>query len=230
MECLHREGWRGVTLGDSVGADNEVVIAFDDGYQCVADHAFETLDRLGFKASVFLPTGYLGKTNDWDHQVYGLKFRHLDQTGLRKLSDAGWEIGSHGTTHRSLRDMDSAKATKEIVDSKALLENIIGTTVDSISFPFGLYNRRILEISASAGYRRGLTPSIQPGVAVPKEFRLVEGDPVYIWDRFANLSSRFSANGTINQIGRSIRRLAHFGSRGTVIYQRIASSVTKNLP
>jgi peptidoglycan/xylan/chitin deacetylase (PgdA/CDA1 family) len=64
---------------------------------------------------------------------------YLDYDQLLQLQSQGFEIGSHSTTHAKLTTLSLANATKEIVDSKALLESH-GLRIHCFAFPYGLHN------------------------------------------------------------------------------------------
>ncbi len=212
------------------GGAKDFVIAFDDGYQCVGDYAPQILAEFGFRASVFIPTGYLGRSNDWDHQVYGLKFNHLNSNGLKELVKAGWEIGSHTVSHRYLLDLSEERIKYELTESKMKLEEITGQPVETISFPFGAFSQNILDSAVLAGYKVGLTPNLNNNILGNKEFRLYEADAVYIWDRYLNLARRLEKSGRAYHVGRSFRKIVNSASIGTAIYQRIFLTRTKDLP
>jgi len=230
MKQLFNAGWRGIPLREWTGGEKDFVIAFDDGYQCIADFALEILNEFGFRASVFFPTGYLGRTNDWDHQVYGLKFRHLDKAGLKRLVEAGWELGSHTVSHLSLIDLDKDKIDNELVSSKKVLEDIAGQKVESISFPFGRYDNNVIDRAIHAGYRLGLAPRLIQNVSCSDKFKLYEADAVYMWDRMVNLEGRLRREGFLYSMGRRFRKIVNRASAGTVIYQRMSSIGRKTLP
>ncbi len=46
--------------------EKPIVISFDDGYQNNHDLAYPLLKKFGFKATIFLPVKFIGKTNVWD--------------------------------------------------------------------------------------------------------------------------------------------------------------------
>jgi peptidoglycan/xylan/chitin deacetylase (PgdA/CDA1 family) len=56
---------------------------------------------------------------------------------VRELHRAGIEIGAHTMTHPILTRVDAETARREIADSKARLEQIIGTRVASFAYPNG---------------------------------------------------------------------------------------------
>jgi peptidoglycan/xylan/chitin deacetylase (PgdA/CDA1 family) len=58
---------------------------------------------------------------------------------IRALHTAGWEIGSHGLTHKDLT-MNPAKQENEIVGSRRQLESLLGVPILSFAYPFGAYD------------------------------------------------------------------------------------------
>lgn len=63
------------------------------------------------------------------------------QEKLRNLVNWGYEVGSHTVTHLNLKKASTAEATKQLAQSQATLENLIGGgySVTSIAIPFGEY-------------------------------------------------------------------------------------------
>jgi len=223
MKHLYRMGWRGIPLNEWDGREKTFVLAFDDGYQCVGDFVPDILTEFGFRATIFMPTGFLGRKNDWDHQVYGLKFSHLNANGLVELAEAGWEIGSHTVSHRSLTDLSMDRIARELFESKKILAEICGQPITSLSFPFGRYNRHVLDTAILAGYIRGIVPAYIGNSVSSASLSLFEADAVYMWDRFLRLEGRLERSGTLYRTGRLFRRIVNRVSLGTVIYQRLSS-------
>lgn len=102
MATLQRLGLRGVgiaTLVDAMRAGRQrglVGITFDDGYVNVLEAALPELKRHGFAASVYIISGRLGGTNEWDE---GPAWPLLSAAQVGELAAAGMEIGSHSATH-----------------------------------------------------------------------------------------------------------------------------------
>jgi len=69
------------------------------------------------------------------------------------LSDLGFEIGSHSLTHRYLTDLADTDLRRELEQSKAMLEQIVGKPVPHFSCPGGRLNSRVAQAAAKAGYR-----------------------------------------------------------------------------
>jgi len=102
MATLQRLGLRGVgisTLVDAMRAGRQrglVGITFDDGYTSVLEAALPELKRHGFTASVYVISGRLGGTNEWDE---GPAWPLLSASQVGELAAAGMEIGSHSASH-----------------------------------------------------------------------------------------------------------------------------------
>ena len=73
MTWLKRRGLRGVGIGtlvDAMRAGRQrglVGITFDDGYVNVLEAALPELRRHGFTATMFIISGLLGGSNEWDN-------------------------------------------------------------------------------------------------------------------------------------------------------------------
>ena len=96
------------------------------------------------------------------------------QEKLRNLVEWGYEVGSHTVTHLNLKEASAEEAIKQLANSQATLERLIGGgySVASISIPFGDYPADDSIISSgeyegteyayTAGLSLGATPSPSP--------------------------------------------------------------------
>ena len=74
-----------------------------------------------------------------NHDIFGQP--DLQQGKLRNLVAWGYEVGSHTVTHLNLKKASFQEATKQLAESKATLEDMIGGgyQVTSLALPFGEY-------------------------------------------------------------------------------------------
>jgi len=133
----------------TVSTTSTTAITFDDGLRSFYDNAYPMLTEHGIKTTVFPVAGLIGKIGDWD--VIG-KTHHLTAAMLREIADAGHEVGSHSLTHANLVWLNDDELIKELRESKLILEDITGTAVRSLSFPFGSWNKRVWDAAKSVGY------------------------------------------------------------------------------
>jgi peptidoglycan/xylan/chitin deacetylase (PgdA/CDA1 family) len=155
LDVLARRGIHGIALRTLLEkpADplRRAVLTFDDGYDGIRTRALPLLLAKGFRATVFAVSGRTGGVNDWDGESPGEPL--LSDAGLRELHAAGFEIGSHGATHRALTKLSDRDLHIEVAGSKERLENILGAPVISFCYPFGDFDDRVVNAVKKAGYR-----------------------------------------------------------------------------
>jgi peptidoglycan/xylan/chitin deacetylase (PgdA/CDA1 family) len=139
-----------------------VAITFDDGFVDVIENALPELSKRGIPVTIFVPTGYLGREADWFRKTeIKSKKKVMDAEQLRHLSrNTMVSIGSHCITHSSLLSMTENEAKNEIIQSKQQLEEILGESVISLSYPHGEFTKSHVELARVAGYKRAF--SIEP--------------------------------------------------------------------
>lgn len=76
---------------------------------------------------------------------------------LRELADAGFEIGAHGLSHKTLLQLPPAQLRIEVADCKNILEQRIGTQISMFCYPNGQYDSRVLREVRLAGYQGART-------------------------------------------------------------------------
>lgn len=72
---------------------------------------------------------------------------------------AGHEVAGHGATHTDLCRLDDEGVRRELVEDKAILEDITGAPVRGFAYPYGTHDDRIRRLTAEAGfvYARGIS-------------------------------------------------------------------------
>ena len=130
-----------------------ISITFDDGYENIYKYAQSDLNTSRIrKKKVFIITDYIGERNTWDFSFYLNRYNHLSKEHIQSLSDQGWDVGSHGLSHKSLLSMNRDAAKNEIATSKEILEDITGKEIVSIAPPFSAINQGIYDLCGEAGY------------------------------------------------------------------------------
>lgn len=149
MHSLARRGFTAISLSQLLDGwesraplpAHPVVLTFDDGFANLLPHAAPVLAELKFRATLFAVSGRCGQTNDWPDQAHGIpRLPLLSWNELARLANDGWEIGAHTVTHRPLTQLAGEEARREIVDSKATIEDRLGKPVTTFAYPFGLMN------------------------------------------------------------------------------------------
>lgn len=82
-------------------------------------------------------------------------------------------IGSHTVSHPNLLQVSAREATRELVESKAGLESLLGRPIEWFSFPHGAHDASLVRLALEAGYRRLF--SIEPTLVDPLQPGVVNG-------------------------------------------------------
>ena len=161
LDFLVTEGYDTPTMSELVAEPGRVwtkrtaVITFDDGY---VDNlaACEALQKRGMRATWFVVSGSVGQPPKWpeDGRPSG---RLLNADELRNMQAEGMEIGSHTVNHARLTELDDAQLMHELSASKTLLEDILGSPVNSFAYPYGSWDQRCAEAVRQAGYTAACT-------------------------------------------------------------------------
>jgi peptidoglycan/xylan/chitin deacetylase (PgdA/CDA1 family) len=139
---------------DAVVGREDVQITFDDGNVSDLTHALPGLVSRGLVATFFVVAGRVGEPE------------FLSAADVVALQEAGMTIGSHGMHHRPWRKSDDEGLHEELVESRRVLEDVLGHPVVDAACPFGSYDRRVLRALQRAGYERVYTSdrgSASPG-------------------------------------------------------------------
>lgn len=171
MERLARNGYRACSLGDFVGwlnnaaalPEKSLLITFDDGFCGVHDHAFPVLRALGWPFTVFMVSGKVGQAADWDLplQPTDRSRRLMERRSLEALLSGGASIESHGATHVDLTSLSDEHLAQEMTNSRDSLTSLSGHPVQTIAYPYGKYDARVIRFARAAGYQTGF--SVNPG-------------------------------------------------------------------
>lgn len=160
MDVLAERGYRPITVhelallrrsGQPV-PERTCLVTFDDGLQDFTQGALPILVALGFSATLFVVSGLVGETGRWLSGLGEGERPMLDWQELRALHDAGIEIGAHTVGHLELDTLSRARATREIRDSKHMLEDGLDRPVTTFAYPYGYASRVTRRIVEDAGY------------------------------------------------------------------------------
>ena len=213
MSTLARAGWRTLTLDEfaqprtTYDARRTFLLTFDDGYASLAKHAYPVLADLGFTATTFLVTDYVGRTNSWDVRYTWSRLPHLTWKDVELWHGRGFAFASHGATHRRLTWLPDAAVDTELTASRAALTSRFGANAGrAIAYPFGAVDARIVRHAQAAGYELGFG-----GVRGTANALQLGRVPVYLWDAGA-----IPVGLRDDLLGRAGRFVAHIANRCAV--------------
>ena len=161
MRRLHDEGFRAVTLrefldftaGKAQLPRKSVLIAFDDGYRSFLQYGRPVLKELGFSATLFVYTDYVGSGG-----------KSLSWQDLRMLLDEGFDVQAHSKTHSNLRRQEgeseagyAKRMETELARPLALFRTQLGRGSDTLAFPYGDVDEELLQQVTERGYLAAFT-------------------------------------------------------------------------
>jgi len=224
MNTLARAGWRTLTLDGFasnvqrgvVASCNEFLLSFDDGYASLAEHVYPLLAEVGFTATTFLVTDYVGRLNTWDVPYTWHRLAHLDWDSIGRWQERGFGFASHSASHARLTWLSDAQATDELVRSRETLVRRLGPGAGrAVAYPFGARDERVERLACAAGYELGFG-----GVRGNGSPLALARLPVYVWDvGSVPLGLR---NDGLGWLGRTVAHAANRCAVGTSVMLNVS--------
>jgi peptidoglycan/xylan/chitin deacetylase (PgdA/CDA1 family) len=134
-----------------------VVLTFDDGYQNFYDFAYPVLKAYHFPAIIYLVPGYLGAKAKWFARENRETPLLMDTKAILQLQAAGYVFGAHTMHHVRLAAQDPKTRVMEIEASKKELEKVLGQPVRHFCYPYGSYDRQVMQAVETAGFASAVT-------------------------------------------------------------------------
>ncbi len=125
-----------------------VALCFDDGWRGAVERAAHILAERRLPAFFFITTQFV------DRPLF------TTSSALRGLDPQLFTVGSHGVTHRMMSSLSHHEIRRELLDSKAQLEDLLGRPVTALSVPGGAADERVLALADGAGYTEIFTSAV----------------------------------------------------------------------
>lgn len=169
MHWLHRHKYSVIGLDEALSrlqaqSPNPspcVVLTFDDGYCDFFTEAWPVLADLGYTATVFLATDFIG------HGRIAFKGRAcLTWSEVRELSRYGISFGSHTASHPKLYGLQLDEIQRELKESRRIIEDAISSPVYTFAYPYAFpqedqsFIRRFRHQLMDQGYRAAVSTVI----------------------------------------------------------------------
>ncbi|MFJ8310654.1 MULTISPECIES: polysaccharide deacetylase family protein [unclassified Streptomyces] len=126
-----------------------VALTFDDGFADLPGRTAEALAERGLPATAYLTTGAI--TPGRRSLLPPAPMMTLDQAKL--LEEYGLEVGGHTVSHPQLDTLTPRALKRELVESKAVLEDALGHRIDHLAYPHGYNSRAVRTAARAAGYQ-----------------------------------------------------------------------------
>ena len=139
--------------------EKPVIITFDDGYMDNYEYAFPILKQFSFSATVFIVSGLVGQTSQWEKNGVAPERPLMGWREINALKESGVTIGSHTVSHRRLSRLSPENVKFEIEDSKKFLEDRLGTSIKHFAYPYGDMAGAVVREVNNAGYKTACSAS-----------------------------------------------------------------------
>ncbi len=225
MKALARAGWCTVTLDEFAShvlrgvapPGNPLLLSFDDGYASLAERVYPVLADVGFTATTFLITDYVGRLNTWDVRYTWDRLAHLDWDTIGRWQERGFDFASHSASHARLTWLSDVEAAAELERSREMLRHRLGPrAARAVAYPFGARDERIERLARAAGYELGFG-----GVRGTGSSLALSRFPVYVWD-VGQVPLGLQA-GPLGTMGRLVAHAANRCAVGTSLMRRLVS-------
>ena len=161
MRYLKDNGYRVISLAEFIEftrlnrqlPKKSVVLTFDDGYRSFKQYAYPILKELGFTATLFVYTDFVGGGRN--------AFTWQD---LKELAAEGFDIEAHSKSHGDLRRAAGETEAQhfrrlqaELGQPQELFRRNLGSPRKVIAFPYGSWDEAVLSKLAEYGYSAGFS-------------------------------------------------------------------------
>ena len=165
---LVRHGYTGATFSDIARGRTSgkvVAVTFDDAYRSVHRLAWPILKSFGLPGTLFVPTRYAGREEPmawpgidaWIGGPHESELVPMSWDEIRELHSDGWEIGSHTVSHPKLTTLSDEQLEEELSASRTACEEAVGAPCESLAFPYGDHDDRVVSATGRAGYLAAAT-------------------------------------------------------------------------
>src|SRR3989449_478754 len=228
MTTLARAGWKTLTFAQFAERlrpghcafripHSAFLLTFDDGYASLAEHVYTLLADVGFTATTFLITDYVGRLNTWDVRYTWHRLAHLDWDTIGRWQARGFDFASHTASHARLTWLSDGQAAAELAGSRETLRHRLGPqAARAVAYPFGARDERIERLACAAGYELGFG-----GVRGNGSPLALARLPVYVWD-VGRVPFGLREDG-LGRLGRTVAHAANRCAVGTTLMKGLGA-------
>lgn len=176
MRYLKSSGYRVITLKQFIEfisfkrqlPQKSVLLTFDDGFRSFLQYAYPVLKELGFSATLFVYTDYLGAGGN-----------ALTWADLKKLTQEGFDVQAHSKSHGDMVRAANEPAGEyerrlqaELTQPRALFEKNLGFDPNILAYPYGRQDDAVVRRTKERGYIAAFTVNRQGNPAFVDPLRI----------------------------------------------------------
>lgn len=152
-----------ISLRFPYGKDKALTLSYDDGVW--ADKRFmEIIDRGGLKCTFNL------NSNEFAEKDAEGPGRLSKKQCLELYTNSGHEIAVHGATHPFLEQLPLPLAIDDVIEDRKNLEEMFGTIVRGMAYPYGTYSDALIEGLKNIGIAYSRTTVSTGNFSIPTDW------------------------------------------------------------
>ena len=147
------------------------ILTFDDGYKNLKyNKIIDYIETNKIYSIFFVCTDFVNSNNK----------NYLNKEDLLEISKSNYiEIASHSFEHKKLTDLENNELSFQLEFSKKWLEDLLSMPINSIAYPFGAFDDRVINYVKKSGYRYGFTTRFNFHTNIENNFKIPRID---IWN------------------------------------------------
>jgi Predicted xylanase/chitin deacetylase len=129
-----------------------VLITFDDGYRSFSELGLPILRGHKMTALVFLVSGLIGKTSEWDEREGDVTEQLMSRDEIISAMGEGAEFGAHSHTHPRLCEIEREAMQREVRASLEVLQEYRTEAPLSFCYPYGGFDGEVQATVRETGF------------------------------------------------------------------------------
>jgi len=148
------------------GRKKAVTLSYDDGI--TQDKRLVSIfNKYDLKATFNLNSGIQNENSYWVDNGTTIKRMNIDE--IEEVY-RGHEIAVHSLTHPQLEELPREMIITEIFEDRKNLEKIFGYPVRGMAYPYGTYNKKVIEVMKNCGIEYSRTVNQHEKFNLPENF------------------------------------------------------------
>ena len=137
LKYLQAANYQYLTIQDLIDSKTipkkAMLITFDDGYVNNLEIAYPILKKYGVKATIFIPTAYVGHSSSWDEDAAPI----LSLSQLQALDHSVFELGLHSHQHQNYGQLTIEEMAADIKQNIRFFEDNNLSYAPALAYPYG---------------------------------------------------------------------------------------------
>ncbi|MBC7524973.1 MAG: polysaccharide deacetylase family protein [Flavobacterium sp.] len=119
-----------------------IVLTFDDVTENQLIHAVPLLKKYNFKATFFIPYGYIDKTDKWNASIDNLSHKIMTLDQLKSLDSNIIELGHHSYLHQKYDSLSTDEIQKDFDACFNIIRSNNLQITNSLAYPYGNFPKK----------------------------------------------------------------------------------------